>query len=83
MEVNYIPLHPKGESTESLENERIALLSELKKCDNAVVIKAKMEKTFSYRRWEIVEQRLIIGEFKNRWPALFLESEVSNVNYCL
>nr|XP_023662616.1 uncharacterized protein LOC111841242 [Paramormyrops kingsleyae] len=76
-EVNYIPLHPKGESTESLENERIALLSELKKCDNAVVIKAKMEKTFSYRRWEIVEQRLMIGEFKNRWPALFLESEIN------
>ena len=76
-EVNYIPLHPKGETTESLENERIALLSELKKRDNEVVIKVKIEKTFSYRRLEIVEQRPMIEDFKNRWPALFQESEVS------
>ena len=39
--VNYIPLHPKGETAESLERERIALLSELKKRDNEVVIKGK------------------------------------------
>lgn len=38
-EVNYIPLHPKGETAESLEDERIALLSELKKRDNEVVVK--------------------------------------------
>ncbi|XP_034095551.1 uncharacterized protein LOC117561933 [Gymnodraco acuticeps] len=76
-EVNYIPLHPKGETTESLENERIALLSELKKRDNEVVIKAKMEKTFSHRRLEIVEQRPLIGDFKCRWPALFQQSEVN------
>lgn len=56
-EVNYIPLNPKGKTTESLENERMALLSELKKRDNEVVIKAKMEKSFSHQRLEIVEQR--------------------------
>ncbi|XP_077090383.1 uncharacterized protein LOC143741778 [Siphateles boraxobius] len=76
-EVNYIPLHPKGETTESLENERIALLSELKKRDNEVVIKEKMGKTFSHRRLEIVEQRPLIEDFVNRWPALFQESEVN------
>ncbi|XP_020555576.1 uncharacterized protein LOC110013549 [Oryzias latipes] len=76
-EVNYIPLHPKGETIESLENERIALLSEVKKRDNEVLIKAKMENTFYLRRLEIVEQRPMIGEFKNRWPALFEESEVN------
>uniref|UniRef100_A0A8C9ZBY0 Uncharacterized protein n=1 Tax=Sander lucioperca TaxID=283035 RepID=A0A8C9ZBY0_SANLU len=75
-EVNYIPLHPKGETTESLENERIALLSELKKRDNEVVIKEKMGKTFSHRRLEIVEQRPLIEDFINRWPALFQESEI-------
>uniref|UniRef100_A0AAQ5Y3W1 Uncharacterized protein n=1 Tax=Amphiprion ocellaris TaxID=80972 RepID=A0AAQ5Y3W1_AMPOC len=48
-EVHYSPLHPKGETPESLKNERIALLSEVKKRDNAVVIKTKMEKTFSHR----------------------------------
>lgn len=79
-EDNYIPLHPKGETAESLENERIALLSELKKRDNEVVIKAKMEKTFSHRRVEVVEQRPMIGDFKNRWPALF---ELSEVSKCL
>ncbi|XP_051996479.1 uncharacterized protein LOC127653727 [Xyrauchen texanus] len=76
-EVNYIPLHPKGETTESLENERIALLSELKKRDNEVVIKKKMGKTFSHRRLEIVEQRPLIEDFVNRWPALFQQSEVN------
>ncbi|XP_061907038.1 uncharacterized protein LOC133652371 isoform X1 [Entelurus aequoreus] len=76
-EVYYIPLHPKGETTESLESERIALLSEIKKRDNEVVIKAKMEKTFSHRRREVVEQRPMIEEFKNRWPALFQQSEIN------
>lgn len=76
-EVNYIPLHPKGETKESLENERVALLSEMKKRDNQMIIKAKMEKTFSLRRLEIVEERPMIEDFKNRWPALFEESEVS------
>ena len=75
-EVNYIPLHSKGETAESLENERIALLSELKKRDNDGVIKAKMEKTFSHRCLEVVERRPMIGDFKNRWPALFEPSEV-------
>ena len=76
-EVNYIPLHPKGETAESLERERIALLSELKKRNNEVVIKAKMEKTFSHRRLDIVEERPMIADFKDRWPALFQESGVS------
>ncbi|XP_033964897.1 uncharacterized protein [Pseudochaenichthys georgianus] len=36
-----------------------------------------MEKTFSHRRLEIVEQRPLIGDFKCRWPALFQQSEVN------
>ncbi|KAJ7983855.1 hypothetical protein DPEC_G00370530 [Dallia pectoralis] len=76
-EVNYIPQHPKGESTESLENEIIDLLSELKKRDNEVVIKDKMGKTFSHRRLEIVEQRPLIKDVVNRWPALFQETEIN------
>ncbi|KAI9522396.1 hypothetical protein NQZ68_036312 [Dissostichus eleginoides] len=38
-----------------------------------------MEKTFSQRRLEIVEQRPMIGDFKSRWPALFQQSEESTV----
>lgn len=42
-EVNYCPQHPKGETTDSLENERMALLSEIKKRDNDHVVALKME----------------------------------------
>ena len=51
-EVNYCPQHPKGETTESLEKERVALLSENKKRNNDFVVTLKMENTFSYRRQE-------------------------------
>ncbi|KAI9542486.1 hypothetical protein NQZ68_019168 [Dissostichus eleginoides] len=37
-----------------------------------------MEKTFSQRRLEIVEQRPMVGDFKSRWPALFQQSECEN-----
>ncbi|KAL4008146.1 hypothetical protein ACER0C_001998 [Sarotherodon galilaeus] len=79
-EVYYVPLPPKGESTESLETERVALLSEIKKRDNEAVIKAKMERTFSHRRLEIVEQRPMIRDFMNRWPALFKKSECDDID---
>ncbi|XP_054483122.1 uncharacterized protein LOC129115999 [Anoplopoma fimbria] len=36
-----------------------------------------MEKTFSHRRLDIVEERPMIGDFKDRWPALFQESGVN------
>uniref|UniRef100_A0AAZ1WWD1 Uncharacterized protein n=1 Tax=Oreochromis aureus TaxID=47969 RepID=A0AAZ1WWD1_OREAU len=36
-----------------------------------------MERTFSHRRLEIVEQRPMIRDFMNRWPPLFKESEVN------
>ena len=52
-------------------------MSELKKRDNEVEIKAKMEKALSHRRLEIVEQRPMIGDLKDRWPALFQENGVS------
>lgn len=43
--LNYIPLHTNGETAGSLEKEGIVTLPELKKRENEVVIKAKMEKT--------------------------------------
>ena len=42
-----------------------------------MVIKAKMEETYSHRRPNIVEERPMIGDFKDRWPALFKDSGVS------
>lgn len=76
-EVNYLPDFPAGENKESLEKERLALLSEVNKKDNQQVIKVKMEKTFALRRHEVVHDMPFIAEFKSRWPALFSEREVS------
>ncbi len=75
-EVNYCPPHPTGESDESLENLRVALLSEVKKNNNREVIRMKMEKTFSHRRYEVVRDTPMVQDFKARWPALFDVSEV-------
>lgn len=36
-----------------------------------------MEKTFAYRRREVIEDMPFIAEFKNRWPALFSESQLN------
>lgn len=76
-EVNFLPSLPSGETRESLEDERVALLTEVKKRNNVAVIKEKMQKTFSYRRQEVVQDAPLISEFVNRWPALFTVSEVS------
>ncbi|TKS64894.1 hypothetical protein D9C73_027686 [Collichthys lucidus] len=77
-EVNYCPQHPKGETTDTLENERIALLSEIKKRNNDYVVALKMEKTFSYRRQEVLQGQPLVADFKSRWPALFTQKEIDN-----
>lgn len=77
-EVNYCPDYPTGQSQENLEEERLALLTEVRKSNNQQVVKEKMEKTFAYRRHEVIEEKPFIAEFKRRWPALFSEHEVSH-----
>lgn len=77
-EVNFCPNHPRGETPDSLEAERAALLTEVKKQNNETVIKEKMHRTFSYRRQEILQEPMIT-EVRNRWPALFQVGEVSVV----
>lgn len=62
-----------------MENERLSLLSEVKRRNNRIVIKEKMEKTFSLRRHEIVEKEFGVEELKDRWPALFTVEEVSHL----
>ncbi|KAI4799870.1 hypothetical protein KUCAC02_016409, partial [Chaenocephalus aceratus] len=73
-EVNYCPDYSVGETKDSLEEERQALLIEVKK-KNSQLIKTQMEKIFSYRRQEILQDMPFITEFGERWPALFSESE--------
>ncbi|KAJ4943764.1 hypothetical protein JOQ06_006260 [Pogonophryne albipinna] len=36
-----------------------------------------MERTFSYRRQEVVQDKPLVADFKSRWPALFEMSEIN------
>ncbi|XP_067331111.1 uncharacterized protein [Channa argus] len=76
-EANHIPDIPVGETLGKLEDERLALLNEVKKQNNRMVIKEKMAKTFSFRRQEIVEKEMGVEELKERWPALFGVDEIN------
>ncbi|XP_055003873.1 uncharacterized protein LOC129407275 isoform X2 [Boleophthalmus pectinirostris] len=76
-EVNFCPDYPPGENKESQEEDRVALLSEIQKRNNDELIKTKMEKTFPYRRQEIVQDMPFIADFKSRWPALFSHREIN------
>ncbi|XP_041924630.1 uncharacterized protein LOC121688822 isoform X1 [Alosa sapidissima] len=69
-EVNYLPPHPSGETSDSLEMERQELLNEVKKSNNTKVIQEKMAKTFSIRRLKIVSESPAADDFRERWPAL-------------
>ncbi|XP_058252315.1 uncharacterized protein LOC131357377 isoform X6 [Hemibagrus wyckioides] len=70
-------LEQSGETKDTLEEQRITLLSEVTKRNNEQAIKVLMDRTFAHRRHEVVEDMPFIVEFKNRWPALFTEREVS------
>ncbi|XP_039677887.1 uncharacterized protein LOC120572632 [Perca fluviatilis] len=65
-----------GESTEHQEQQRLRILSELKKKDSTT-IKELMASTFVHRRHDVVSLHLSVQEIKERWPALF---DVSHVN---
>lgn len=75
-EVNHFPSLPVGETTGSLEQERISILAELQKRNNRQTIKEKMAKTFGYLRQEIVHKQPSIEDILVRWPALFQMEEV-------
>ncbi|CAM4608363.1 hypothetical protein PO909_034008 [Leuciscus waleckii] len=76
-EVNFLPPHPQGETEESLERERVALLNEVKMRSNYQIICEKMAKTFSFRRQEVVSHALSVTDLKNRWPALFCADQIN------
>lgn len=79
-EVNYLPPCPVGETEESLEKERLNLLYEVKKQHNERTIAAKMDKTFAVRRLEVVHDSPSVQDFMERWPALFQEDQVRELN---
>ncbi|XP_073330048.1 uncharacterized protein [Pagrus major] len=75
-EVNYLPPHPAGENQDTLELERLELINEMKKKSNGKAIQEKMSKTFSSRRVEVVTLSPSVSVLKDRWPALFSETQV-------
>ncbi|XP_073712383.1 uncharacterized protein [Misgurnus anguillicaudatus] len=76
-EVNFLPDHPTGQSDDTLEEERLILVEELKKRNkNETLISQKMNLTFSLRRQEVVEVGPMVSEMLERWPALFLSNEI-------
>ena len=52
-------------------------MTEEKKRNNEAVAMEKMQKTFSYRRQEVVQDAPVISEFVDRCPALFTVREVN------
>ena len=76
-EVNYLPPLSFGETGDTLERERIDLLNEIKKKNNDKIIGEKMERSFSYRRLEVVQHCPAVHDFMERWPAMFSELQVN------
>ncbi|XP_035992475.1 uncharacterized protein LOC118563005 [Fundulus heteroclitus] len=81
-EVNHVPEYPDNHDGTTLEEERLALIEEMKKRKrNMGLIRQKMELTFSHRRREIVEVQPMVSEVQERWPALFSHEEISEEFY--
>ncbi|XDV19293.1 hypothetical protein PO909_024790 [Leuciscus waleckii] len=76
-EANFYPSLPVGQTCESLEKERLELLTEAEKRKNESVVREKMALTFAYRRQEVVNQELSVRDFRARWPALFRHYEIN------
>ena len=80
-EVVFLPHYPAGDSKEQQELDRNQLITESKKRESTVV-KDLMCRTFAHRRHEVVTLQMSISDIKDRWPALFDVSQVSNWNCC-
>jgi hypothetical protein len=77
-EVNYLPDYPCNETAATLESERLTLLEDTKKKGNEKEVNDKMARTFPHRRQEVVLQKPMVVDFKERWPVLFTNSQVRN-----
>ncbi|XP_063752958.1 uncharacterized protein LOC134873357 [Eleginops maclovinus] len=76
-EVNFMPDIPEGKTKHSLDEERTAMLTEMKKRKvDWKQIQAMMTSTFSLRRKEIVEDEPLVSDIKDRWPSLFSERQI-------
>ncbi|KAG5267313.1 hypothetical protein AALO_G00220360 [Alosa alosa] len=77
-EVNFLPNFPDGHDATSLEKARQLLVDEMKKKNpDAVFINQQMDFTLSLRRKEVVMDKPPVSQMIQRWPALFVENQVS------
>lgn len=77
-ELNFLPELPRGEDNTSKEIYRASLISEMqKKNKNMTMIHSRMSLTYAYRRKELVISAPPVKDILERWPGLFLESELS------
>ena len=82
-EINFLPNFPLGETRQTLEMQRLAMVEQFKRTSmerDMISIHQHMQRTFALRRDEIVDLAPPVVELKDRWPALFCEAQVSK-NY--
>ncbi|KAL6488452.1 hypothetical protein MHYP_G00021930 [Metynnis hypsauchen] len=76
-EVSFLPDIPEGKTQNVLEEERAAIVAEMKKKKvDWKKVTDMMASTFSLRRKEIVEQQPLVAEVKAKWPALFTDKQI-------
>ncbi|XP_055007435.1 sterile alpha motif domain-containing protein 3-like [Boleophthalmus pectinirostris] len=75
-EVNFLPPFPEGETEQSLEELRRRLV-ELNQSRDWAQVQELMERTYSYRRQEVVVRELTVVEVQERWPALFSPVQIN------
>ncbi|XP_039465009.1 uncharacterized protein LOC120438642 [Oreochromis aureus] len=78
-EVNFLPSYPSGETRESLKTRRLEMVEEFKKTSaerDIPLIHQHMMRTFALRREEIVTTSPPVSELKDRWPALFHDTQL-------
>lgn len=84
-EVNYIINLPKDQTPATLETMREEIIHEIEKAEkNHLVIGKLMNTTYALCRQEIVGAVVAprVRDFVNRWPALFMESQVRKKKSC-
>uniref|UniRef100_A0A3B5A7P0 PB1 domain-containing protein n=1 Tax=Stegastes partitus TaxID=144197 RepID=A0A3B5A7P0_9TELE len=78
-EINFLPNYPNGETKETLETQRLVMVEQFKRTSadrDMILIHQNMQRTFAFRREEIVHSAPPIAELKDRWPALFCEAQL-------
>lgn len=71
-EVNFLSDLPLGKTPHSLDEERTAMVAEMKKKKvDWKKIQAMRSTAFSLRKKKIVEEEPPVADIKAKWPALF------------